>query len=107
MYGGHAPNSSSSTSSSTDSDTSPSPGSFLSISALASMDTKGQTASIVDYSLLCSYKPIGDNIDKHVKPREMSIDSEAQSLLYFNSYAIRDRLPITGLEDNPSFLDFT
>ena len=36
----------------------------------------------------------------------MRIDSQAQSLHYFNSYAVRDRLPIAGLKDSPSLPDF-
>ncbi len=38
-----------------------------------------------------SFKIVGDNIDKYVKPREMRFDVQAKSLNYFNSYAVKGR----------------
>ena len=36
----------------------------------------------------------------------MREDFQAQSLHYFNSYAVKDRLSTTGLEDNPCLPNF-
>jgi len=44
---------------------------------------------------------VGNNIDKYVKPREMRINVQAKSLNYFNSYAVKGRINVSQLEDNP------
>ena len=54
-----------------------------------------------------TYKLVGDNLDKHVTPRDMRLDSLAQSLHYFNCYAVKDRLSTVDLEDQPSLPDFS
>jgi len=46
-----------------------------------------------------TFKIVGDNIDKHVKPRDMREDNQAQSLHYFHVYALRDRLDLSTLSD--------
>ena len=38
------------------------------------------------------YKLIGDNIDKNVKPRNMTSDNQTVSLHYFHSYSVLDRV---------------
>ena len=35
----------------------------------------------------------GDNIDKTVRARDMRVDNQNQSIHYFNSFAVRDRIP--------------
>lgn len=35
----------------------------------------------------------GDNIDKTVRARDMHVDHQNQSLHYFNSFAVKDRIP--------------
>lgn len=47
------------------------------------------------------FKVVGDNIDKTVKPRYMSEDTGTQSLHYFHSYAVRDRLNLHNCSDLP------
>ena len=44
----------------------------------------------------------GDNIDKTVRARDMRVDHQNQSLHYFNSFAVKDRIPKV---DNPVELD--
>lgn len=39
-----------------------------------------------------TFKIVGDNIDKHVKPRDMRLDHQSQSLNYFHAYAVWDRI---------------
>lgn len=48
---------------------------------------------------------MGDNIDKYVKPRDMRLDAQAKSLNFFN--AVKGRLDVSGVEDNPSLPDLT
>ncbi len=96
-----------STSSSTTSIGSQSPssaGSFSSITVSSSSGGSGHAASTIQPD---GIKIVGDNIDKHVKPREMRHDVQAQSLHYFNSYAVKDRLPTAQLEDKSSLPDFS
>ena len=38
------------------------------------------------------FKIVGDNIDKTVRPRHVRLDRQTQSLHYFNSYAVKDRV---------------
>lgn len=47
------------------------------------------------------FKIVGDNIDKAVKPRYMRESTDAQSLHYFHSYAVKDRLNLHGCSDVP------
>ena len=85
-------------------------GSFSSITQSSSTDTNGESFSQWVSSLLQSYstyKLVGDNLDKHVTPRDMRLDSQAQSLHYFNCYAVKDRLSTVDLEDQPSLPDFS
>ena len=43
-------------------------------------------------SELKSFKIVGDNLDKHVQPRDMRSDYQARSLHFFHSYAVQDRI---------------
>jgi len=43
------------------------------------------------------FKIVGDNIDKSVKPRHETMDHHTQSLLYFHSYAVCDRIDFSHL----------
>ena len=44
-----------------------------------------------------TFRIVGDNIDKTVKPRNMRLDNQARSLHYFNSYAVKDRVNLLHL----------
>ena len=54
-----------------------------------------------------TYKLVGDNLDKHMKPREMRIDAQSQSLHFFNAYAVRDRVNTSSVSDRPVHPDIT
>ena len=41
---------------------------------------------------------VGDNIDKRVNPRDMQINRQVQSLHYFHSYAVRNRVNSSHLD---------
>lgn len=69
------------------------------------MHSEGLQTSQTSQTSLPTFKIVGDNIDKHVKPREMRIDAQASTLHYFNVYALRDRLDSSGLLDEPSLPD--
>ena len=43
-----------------------------------------------------TFKIVGDNIDKHVKPRDMRQDHQSQSLNHFHAYAVQDRINLTS-----------
>ena len=49
-----------------------------------------------------SFIIVGDNLDKTVSPRDMRLDSQVQSLHYFNSFAALDRIDTShlGLESS-------
>lgn len=44
-------------------------------------------------------KLVGDNLDKNVKPSLQRHESKSQSLHYFHSYAVKDRVPAASLPD--------
>ena len=48
---------------------------------------------------------VGDNIDKRITPRNMRIDHQVQSLHYFHSFAARNRIPTSHLDDNQQLKD--
>lgn len=47
------------------------------------------------------YKFVGDNIDKNIKPRFQRHEHTGQSLHYFHSYAVKDRLDLSKFSDAP------
>ena len=53
---------------------------------------------------LKTYKIIGDNLDKTVKPNacDMRSDHQTRSLHYYHAYSVRDRIDLTNSEDSPS-----
>lgn len=52
-------------------------------------------------STWCGFKIFGDNIDKCVHCRHMQIWKQTQSLHYFHSYAVQDRVGCSNLSDDP------
>ena len=54
---------------------------------------------------LPTFKLVGDNLDKSVRPRDMRIDCQTQALHYFHMYAVRDRVNLAEFRDNPSLPD--
>ena len=57
--------------------------------------------TMVDSSEIFTYKLVGDNIDKDVKPRQMRCDYQTRSLHYFHTFAVKDRVDISSLSDKP------
>ena len=55
---------------------------------------------------LPAFKIVGDNIDKYVKPREMRLDAQSKSMHYFNFYAVKSRVDVSKLPDEPCLPDF-
>ncbi len=56
---------------------------------------------------LLTYRIVGDNIDKNVKPRDMTSDHQTRSLHYFHSYAVRDRIDLSELSSKPPAPDLS
>ena len=80
---------------------------ILSMSSLTSTNTSSQdSGNHLQMSKVMrnrhTYKLIGDNIDKTVKPRDMRIGSQTQSLHYFHTYAHKNRIDVSHMEDQPS-----
>ena len=50
------------------------------------------------------FKLVGDNIDKTIEPRDMRINNQANSVHYFNVYAVRDRINFSHLSSNASMI---
>ena len=51
------------------------------------------------------FKVVGDNIDKTVRPRHETMKHHSQSLHYFHSYAVRDRVDLSLFSDEPTQVD--
>ena len=49
--------------------------------------------------LLETYKLVGDNLDKNIRPREMRSDHQTRSLHFFHTYAVHDRVNLSGLSN--------
>ena len=47
------------------------------------------------------FKYVGDNIDKNIKPRHQTLDSQGKSLHYFHYYALMDRIDLSTESDEP------
>ena len=67
------------------------------------LDPAVSTPSAVPVSQL-SFKLVGDNIDKTVRPRHMRVDHQAASLHYFNVYAVQDRISFQHLSNTPRLI---
>jgi len=52
-----------------------------------------------------TYKLVGDNLNKYVKPREMRSDVQSHMLNYFNDIAVQNRVDGSQLDDCPSIPD--
>lgn len=52
-----------------------------------------------------TFKLVGDNIDKTIKPRDMRIDHQTQSLHYFHSFAVKDRVSFSSLPNTVSLIN--
>lgn len=50
---------------------------------------------------LLTYRIVGDNIDKNVKPRDMTSEHQTRSLHYFHTYAVRDRIDLSSYSSEP------
>ena len=62
-------------------------------SSLSCSDLFGHDGSAIPMpNSLKTYKIIGDNLDKNVKPsaRDMRSDHQTRSLHYYHAYAVRD-----------------
>ena len=57
--------------------------------------------SFLGPQFLLTYRIVGDNIDKTIKPRHMTSEHQTQSLHYFNAYAVRDRIDLPSFSSNP------
>ena len=57
------------------------------------------------YPTLPTYKLVGDNVDKNVKPRDMRSDNQTRSLHYFHTYAVRDRVDISSQSNEKQIPD--
>ena len=62
--------------------------------------TGDQAAASCSKSLRCSYILVGDNIDKTVTARHMTMDHQSQSLHYFHCYAALDRIYFHDLDNS-------
>ncbi len=51
------------------------------------------------------YIIVGDNIDKNVSPRDMRVDHQTNSLHYFHSYAVHDRIDMSGYSNEIPDID--
>jgi L1 cell adhesion molecule like protein len=58
-------------------------------------------------SNITSYKLVGDNLDKYIRPRHEAVDRHSSSVHYFHSFAVRDRCDTSTLEDDPSLPDIS
>ena len=54
---------------------------------------------------MLTYRIVGDNIDKNVKPRNMTSEHQIRSLHYFHSYAVRDRIDLSSYSSKPPVPD--
>ena len=68
--------------------------------SMRSRHTGKQTAVSHSKSACFSYILVGDNIDKTVTVRHMTMDHQSQSLHYFHCYAALDRVDFHNLDNS-------
>ena len=50
-------------------------------------------------SNISTFKLVGDNIDKLIRPRHMRLDNQNQSIHYFHAYGVHDRIDLSNFSD--------
>ena len=86
-----------------------SPPSFLPVSLAMEEEEQKDIVSPIQLGLISGSSPkqwygfkiVGDNIDKSVKPQHETIDHHRNSLHYFHSYAVLDRIDLTKFSEVP------
>ena len=63
------------------------------------------TPPSIPQPLSLSFKLVGDNLDKSVRPRHETVDQHLKSLHFFHMYAVRDRFDSSSLADDPALCD--
>ena len=48
---------------------------------------------------LDTYKMVGDNLDKNVKPRDMRVGNQVRSYHFFHTYAVKDRIDLSNVRE--------
>ena len=56
---------------------------------------------------LLTYRLVGDNIDKNVKPHSMTNEHQTRSLHYFHSFTVRDCIDLSNYSNEPHVPDLT
>ena len=111
----HESSSSSSHNSSSEGDESISAPEFSSLTSLSVNSTNSEGTDVdflgVEKQYECtsaypSFKIVGDNLDKYVKPRDMREDAQASILHFFNMYTVRNRLDTSQLSEDMPTIDF-
>ncbi len=64
-------------------------------------ETVNEAGSTATAPKWVGFRIVGDNIDKNIKPRDMRLDHQTQSLHYFNSFALQDRIDLSPYSDSP------
>lgn len=54
---------------------------------------------------LPTYRLVGDNLDKNVRPRDMRVDHQTRSMHCFHTYGVRDRVDISSLSSETRLPD--
>ena len=54
-----------------------------------------------------TYKLVGDNIDKNIRPREIRSDHQTQSLHFFHTYVVRDRVNLSTFSNQEPVCDLS
>ena len=80
----------------------------LTPSLLTLSPARSLTTAVSQLPCTNGYVIVGDNIDKNVRPSFQRHDRTTQSLHFFHSYAVLDRIDIDGLsDDHPSSIDIS
>ena len=61
--------------------------------------TSQQSISVLSPKKI-TYKLVGDNIDKNITPRDMRSDHQTRSFHFFHTYAVRDRIDLSGFSES-------
>ena len=62
---------------------------------------ESQLQHTIASATLPTFKIVGDNIDKTVKPRFMRSDCQSKDLHFFHHFAVQDRVDMSTLSDKP------
>ena len=72
----------------------------FSVDLISDIDTDTVGSEDIPQKNSKSYKEVGDNLDKNIKPNFQRISHQTKSVYYFHTFAVRDQIDFSDLSES-------